>query len=294
MHALTEFNSGSDFSTLSKDDFTDPPDAKDIYALRYNKDHFTPGSGLYAEEPHIDLSQESEYAKQAPRSTRMPYRTEKARLVAEQREREREYERERERERERVDGGSDRPHFPNKNKVYTDIEQVAGERDYDLRVSPATRSPLNGHRAYPNVFPKPEDGDSIMRQPYFPFDGPREVDYDRSRRYESRQDVYEAKTTSAPGGVTQSEQYYQRYEGQGSRPQDNFRYETVSPATTVEPLHLTPVPGRSVCEHDDVIIWKHIPRHWPFVRGIHRWPVTNILTDILANGSTAFSWKLCG
>ena len=23
--------------------------------------------------------------------------------------------------------------------------------------------------------------------------------------------------------------------------------------------------------HDDVITWKHIPRYWPFVRGIHRW-----------------------
>ena len=23
-------------------------------------------------------------------------------------------------------------------------------------------------------------------------------------------------------------------------------------------------------EHDDVIKWKHIPRNWPFVRGIHR------------------------
>ena len=22
--------------------------------------------------------------------------------------------------------------------------------------------------------------------------------------------------------------------------------------------------------HDDVIKWKHIPRYWPFVRGIHR------------------------
>ena len=22
--------------------------------------------------------------------------------------------------------------------------------------------------------------------------------------------------------------------------------------------------------HDDVIKWKHFPRHWPFVRGIHR------------------------
>ena len=24
--------------------------------------------------------------------------------------------------------------------------------------------------------------------------------------------------------------------------------------------------------HDDVIKWKHFPRHWPFVRGIHRGP----------------------
>ena len=23
-------------------------------------------------------------------------------------------------------------------------------------------------------------------------------------------------------------------------------------------------------EHDDVIKWKHFPRNWPFVRGIHR------------------------
>ena len=25
---------------------------------------------------------------------------------------------------------------------------------------------------------------------------------------------------------------------------------------------------------DDVIKWKHFPRYWPFVRGIHRSPVT--------------------
>ena len=24
------------------------------------------------------------------------------------------------------------------------------------------------------------------------------------------------------------------------------------------------------CLHDDVIQWKHFPRYWPFVRGIHR------------------------
>ena len=28
-------------------------------------------------------------------------------------------------------------------------------------------------------------------------------------------------------------------------------------------------------KHDDVIKWKHFPRYWPFVRGIHRWPVNS-------------------
>ena len=27
--------------------------------------------------------------------------------------------------------------------------------------------------------------------------------------------------------------------------------------------------------HDDVIKWEHFPRSWPFVRGIHRWPVNS-------------------
>ena len=27
--------------------------------------------------------------------------------------------------------------------------------------------------------------------------------------------------------------------------------------------------------HDDVIKWKHFPRSWLFVRGIHRWPVNS-------------------
>ena len=34
----------------------------------------------------------------------------------------------------------------------------------------------------------------------------------------------------------------------------------------------------SMCKasvHDDVIKWKHFPRYWPFVRGIHRWPVNS-------------------
>ena len=28
--------------------------------------------------------------------------------------------------------------------------------------------------------------------------------------------------------------------------------------------------------HDDVINWKHFPRYWPFVRGIHRFPVNSL------------------
>ena len=30
-----------------------------------------------------------------------------------------------------------------------------------------------------------------------------------------------------------------------------------------------------VIKHDDVIKWKHFPRYWPFVRGIHRSPVNS-------------------
>ena len=32
---------------------------------------------------------------------------------------------------------------------------------------------------------------------------------------------------------------------------------------------------RGIRRHDDVIKWKHFPRYWPFVRGIHRWPVNS-------------------
>ena len=28
-------------------------------------------------------------------------------------------------------------------------------------------------------------------------------------------------------------------------------------------------------KHDDVTIWKHVPRYWPFVGGIHRSPVNS-------------------
>ena len=32
--------------------------------------------------------------------------------------------------------------------------------------------------------------------------------------------------------------------------------------------------SQSRCSHDDVIKWKHFPRNWPFVRGIH-WSAVN-------------------
>ena len=32
---------------------------------------------------------------------------------------------------------------------------------------------------------------------------------------------------------------------------------------------------RTYFEHDDVIKWKHFPRYWPFVPGIHRSPVNS-------------------
>ena len=32
-------------------------------------------------------------------------------------------------------------------------------------------------------------------------------------------------------------------------------------------------PKYLIMSHDDVIKWKHFPRYWPFVRGIHGFPV---------------------
>ena len=34
-------------------------------------------------------------------------------------------------------------------------------------------------------------------------------------------------------------------------------------------------PPCTAATHDDVIKWKHFPRYWPFVRGIHRSPVNS-------------------
>ena len=47
--------------------------------------------------------------------------------------------------------------------------------------------------------------------------------------------------------------------------------------TEVTTYHLLAVDriNVDVHEHDDVIKWKHFPRYWPFVRGIHRSPVNS-------------------
>ena len=42
------------------------------------------------------------------------------------------------------------------------------------------------------------------------------------------------------------------------------------------PIHtpLTCIPStKDALRQDDVMKWKYLPRYWPFVRGIHRWPV---------------------
>ena len=39
---------------------------------------------------------------------------------------------------------------------------------------------------------------------------------------------------------------------------------------------ISPICGESNCrEHDDVIKWKHFPRYWAFVWGIHRSPLNS-------------------
>ena len=43
-----------------------------------------------------------------------------------------------------------------------------------------------------------------------------------------------------------------------------------------------------VDKHDDVIKWKHFPRYWPSVRGIHQWPV-NFLHKCQWRGALMFS-----
>ena len=43
----------------------------------------------------------------------------------------------------------------------------------------------------------------------------------------------------------------------------------------VEEVYILLWSSQKMVVHDDVIKWKHFPRYWPFVRRIHRSPVTS-------------------
>ena len=47
--------------------------------------------------------------------------------------------------------------------------------------------------------------------------------------------------------------------------------------------------GAVLSFHDDVIKWKHFPRYWPFVRGIHRSPVNSRTKAMQWHGALMFS-----
>ena len=46
-------------------------------------------------------------------------------------------------------------------------------------------------------------------------------------------------------------------------------------STGPESTYVIAVSFLFIFSHDDVIKWKHFPRYWPFVRGIHRSPVNS-------------------
>ena len=52
--------------------------------------------------------------------------------------------------------------------------------------------------------------------------------------------------------------------------------------------YMSPHMSHMSLPHDDVIKWKHFPRYWPFVRGIHRSPV-NFPHKGLWRGALMFS-----
>ena len=59
----------------------------------------------------------------------------------------------------------------------------------------------------------------------------------------------------------------------------------ISSFLQVNPYHVGPgkldqfyscsCPGSLYVQHDEVIKWKHFPRYWPFVQGIHQSPVNS-------------------
>ena len=52
-------------------------------------------------------------------------------------------------------------------------------------------------------------------------------------------------------------------------------YDTINPITLETATLQQAGCILAFVHHDDVIKWKHFPRYWPFVRGIHRSPVNS-------------------
>ena len=60
----------------------------------------------------------------------------------------------------------------------------------------------------------------------------------------------------------------------------NLAHWNLIPSCDIIEHHITLIRVMTCCwnqtwHHDDVIKWKHFPRYWPFVRGIHRSPVNS-------------------
>ena len=56
-------------------------------------------------------------------------------------------------------------------------------------------------------------------------------------------------------------------------------FKKVIISTRLKITHLKSKPHNPAADdlsHDDVTKWKHFPRYWPFVRGIHRSPVNSL------------------
>ena len=79
-----------------------------------------------------------------------------------------------------------------------------------------------------------------------------------------------------------------RLSGEGSRQLMIAVIISVSQGAIFISLDVARLPGL----HDDVIKWKHFPRYWPFVRGIHRSSV-NSRHKTQWRGVLMFSFDLC-
>ena len=54
-----------------------------------------------------------------------------------------------------------------------------------------------------------------------------------------------------------------------------YIYIIIRVKVTANIVQTTAMQHQHIHLHDDVIKWKHFPRYWPFVRGIHRSPVNS-------------------